>query len=178
MSSNGFPSNSNSNSNSSSTSTTELVLAKWSDRFFAWLIDVVIVNAVLWALFAAAAVPFWITDGSPRGWFANPSGPAMWAVTSLVFLAYWIYFESTTGQSLGKMALRIKTTDLYGNRADIRNIAIESFGKAFLLPLDLVLGWLVTNEKRQRIFGRAGNTLVVKIKSESRGAESVRYTKE
>ena len=157
--------------------TVELVLAKWSDRFFAWLIDFIIVNAVLWALFAAASVPFW-ADGRPDHWFDNGMGPAGWAVTSLVFFGYWIYFESSTGQSLGKMALKIKTTDPYGKKADVKNIAIESFGKAFLLPLDVILGWIFTNEKRQRIFARAGNTVVIKVKGDVPGTGDVQYKKE
>lgn len=168
-----------SSDNSASSSpgdTSELVLAKWSDRFFAWLIDIIIVNAVLWALFAALSIPFWI-DGRMNGWFSGPMDAARWAVTSLVFLGYWIYFESTTGQSLGKMALKLRTTDLRGNRADIRSVAIESFGKAFLLPLDVILGWIFTNDMRQRLFSKAGNTIVVKVKADESSKQNVRYTK-
>lgn len=152
---------------------TEIVLAGWGQRFVAWLIDFIIVNTVLWAIFAAAAVPFWF-DGMLDRWLNRPDGPIGWAVTSLVFFAYWIYFETTTGQSLGKMALRIKTTDLAGSKANIRSAAIQSFGKAFLLPIDVILGWVFTNDKRQRIFSRAGNTIVVKMKS---GEQNYRYTK-
>lgn len=154
----------------------ELLLAKWIDRFFAWLIDFVIVNTVLWAVFAALALPFWL-NGAPDRWFSGDAGPATWAVTSLVFFVYWIYFESTSGQSLGKMALRIRTTDLSGNKPDIRNVAIQSFGKAFLLPVDLILGWIFTNDKRQRIFNRAANTIVIKGGQEQNTA-NIRYVKE
>jgi uncharacterized RDD family membrane protein YckC len=157
-------------------STAELVLAKWTDRFFAWLIDFIIVSAVMWALFAAASIPL-LLDGTPERWLTNANG-ARWAVTSLVFMGYWIYFESTTGQSLGKMALKIKTTDLNGGKADIRNVAIQSFGKAFLLPVDLILGWIFTNDKRQRIFSRAGNTIVIKIRGDVQSVHDVKYTKE
>jgi uncharacterized RDD family membrane protein YckC len=158
--------------------TTELVLANWTDRFFAWLIDFIIVNAVLWALFAAASMPF-ILDGTPDRWFRGPADAARWAITSLVFFGYWTYFESTSGQSLGKMALKVKTTDINGARADVRNAAIQSFGKSFLLPIDVILGWIFTNEKRQRIFSRAGNTIVIKTKSDPESAGShVRYSKD
>lgn len=155
---------------------TEIVLAGWGERFLAWLIDFIIVNVVLWAIFAAVAVPFWF-DGMPDRWFNRPDGPVGWAVTSLVFFAYWTYFETTTGQSLGKMALRIKTTDMAGNKLDVRNAAIQSFGKAFLLPIDLILGWIFTNDKRQRIFSRAGYTIVIKIKSGDQ-SQNIRYTRD
>ncbi len=152
---------------------TEIVLAGWGERFLAWLIDFIIVNTVLWTIFAAASIPFWF-DGASEKWFSRPDGPVNWAVTSLVFFAYWIYFETTTGQSLGKIALHIKTTDLAGNKADVRGAAIQSFGKAFLLPIDVIFGWIFTNDKRQRIFSRAGNTIVVKMKSSER---NYHYTK-
>jgi uncharacterized RDD family membrane protein YckC len=164
-------------SSSGSQPQAEIVLAGWGERFLAWLIDFIIVNVVLWAVFAAAAFPFWFS-GMPEMWLDRADGPIGWAVTSLVFFAYWIYFETTTGQSLGKMALRIKTTDLAGNKVDIRSAAIQSFGKAFLLPIDVILGWIFTNDKRQRIFSRAGNTIVVKMKNGVQGSQDIRYRKD
>jgi uncharacterized RDD family membrane protein YckC len=92
-------------------------------------------------------------------------------------MGYWTYFESSTGQSLGKMALKIKTTDIFGAKADVRNAAIQGFGKAFLLPIDLILGWIFTNDKRQRIFGRAASTIVIKVTSDAQNSGDVRYSK-
>ena len=61
-----------------------------------------------------------------QGVQGNPGlGAVRFAVQSLLFFAYWTYFESTTGQSIGKKLLKIKTTDLAGNTPDIRNIAIQ-----------------------------------------------------
>jgi len=159
-------------SDASSTLPTEIALAGWGERFVAWLIDFIIVNVVLFAIFVAVAFPFWI-GGAPERWF-NSGEAISWGFTSIVFFAYWIYFETTTGQSLGKMAMKIKTTDLAGNKIDWKNAAIESFGKSFLLPIDVILGWIFTNDKRQRIFARAGNTIVIKLKS---GEQGYRYTK-
>lgn len=63
-------------------------------------------------------------------------------------MAYWTYFESITpGQSLGKRVMHLRTTDLNGNSVDIRTAAIEIFGKAFLLPFDVLFGWIFTNDK-------------------------------
>ena len=97
----------------------------------------------------------------------------------IAFLAYWTYFESTTGQSIGKRLLKIKTTDLGGRKIDIKSAILESFGKAFLLPIDVVSGWIFTNNKRQRIFNRITNTIVVKLKpKEIATSESIRYVKD
>ena len=74
-------------------------------------------------------------------------GPFTYIISSLVFMAYWTYFESTTGQSIGKKLLHLKTTDLAGKSIDVKTAVIESFGKAFLLPLDVILGWIFTTIK-------------------------------
>ena len=137
----------------------EVVLAKWSDRFFAWLIDFIIVSIAVNGVLAAAAFPFWYGDFDRLWWSA---GSAHYGITSAVFFLYWTFFEVTKGQSVGKMVLKIKTTDLAGRPADAKSVAIQSFGKAFLLPLDVLLGWIFTNDRRQRIFNRASDTLVVK----------------
>ncbi len=158
----------------------EILLAKWSDRFFAWLIDFIVVQVALGAVFAAAAFPFWFTadlDRIDRLFGPGPfDGPVSYAIPSTVFFAYWTFFESTRGQSIGKMVLKIKTVDLSGRQASTRNVAIQSFGKAFLLPLDMILGWIFTNDKRQRIFNRASDTVVVKIQ-EGYGEPGATYRK-
>ena len=75
--------------------------------------------------------------------------------------------------------MKIKTTDLSGKRIDIKSAAIESFGKSFLLPIDVVLGWIFTNNKRQRIFNKISNTLVIKLtQGEEPTPENIRYTKD
>jgi uncharacterized RDD family membrane protein YckC len=151
-----------------------ITLASWGTRFVAWLIDFIIINAALGVLFAIVAMPFWFT-----GFFMNPStmmmannGGQWWnsayglpnfVMNDLVFFAYWIYMESKyNGQSIGTMLMHIRTTNLQGKQADVKSIVISSFGKAFLLPLDVFLGWIFTNDKRQRLLSRAANTIVIK----------------
>jgi uncharacterized RDD family membrane protein YckC len=79
-------------------------------------------------------------------------------------MAYWTYFECTSGQSIGKRVMHLRTTDLNGNTPDLRTAAIETFGKAFLLPFDVLFGWIFTNDKRQRIFNRVSDSIVVKVR--------------
>jgi uncharacterized RDD family membrane protein YckC len=146
----------------------ELTLARWGTRFWAWLVDFIIVSVAAEAVFALAYAPLAFNQGMQD----NPAlGAARYAVESLMFFAYWTYFESTTGQSIGKKLLKIKTTDMAGNIADAKSVAVQSFGKAFLLPIDVVLGWIFTNDKRQRIFNRASDTLVIKY-TEAQGPQA------
>ena len=52
---------------------------------------------------------------------------------------------------------------------------IGSFGKAFLIPIDVILGLIWANQKRQRIFNKLGDTLVIKIKESN---DSTTYIKD
>jgi hypothetical protein len=74
--------------------------------------------------------------------------------------------------------LNIKTTDIYGKRVDTKNAALESFGKSFLLPIDVIFGWLFTNNKRQRIFNKLSGTIVIKLRPREKLSENVRYRKD
>lgn len=139
----------------------QIKIARWSDRFFAWLIDYVIVFAGAFAIFF---VVFYASN------FENLiyddfqyESTFDWAPISLVFLGYWIILEYKTGQSIGKMALQLKITNLRGEKANLKEIVISSFGKSFLLPIDIILGWIFTNKKRQRIFNKIGNTIIIKL---------------
>jgi uncharacterized RDD family membrane protein YckC len=154
----------------------EIVLARWTTRFWAWLVDFIIVTIAIEIIFAIAYTPLAFLQG-----FDGNVPPALagarFAIQSLLFFAYWIYFESKTGQSIGKRLLNIKTTDMTGNLADVRNVAIQSFGKAFLLPIDVFFGWIFTNDKRQRLLSKAADTIVIKAK-ESSVSDNGRYIKE
>ena len=88
----------------------------------------------------------------------------MYVPTSVMFLAYWIILEHKTGQTIGKKMFYLKIVNNLGEKPSLIGVIISSFGKSFILPIDIILGWMITNEKRQRIFNKLGNTLVIKIK--------------
>jgi uncharacterized RDD family membrane protein YckC len=160
----------------------EIILARWSDRFLAWLIDFIIVSIALAVLFSAIALPIWFfyydDDDMASARAYQSVQPLHYIISSAAFFGYWTYFEYTSGQSIGKRVLKIKTIDLSGNRIDVNNAAIESFGKAFLLPIDVILGWIFTNNKRQRIFSRISNTIVIKLKNSQQLQNDIKYTKD
>ncbi len=152
----------------------EFVLARWSTRFWAWLVDFIIVMTAAEIIFSIAYAPLAFSQGMQE----SPAlGAIKYAAQSLMFFGYWIYFESTSGQSIGKKLLKIKTTDLVGNVADAKRVAISSFGKAFILPIDVLLGWIFTNEKRQRLLSRASDVIVIRV-TETNDSHSVSYRKD
>jgi len=152
----------------------EIVIAKWSERFWAWLIDFCIISIISTIVISSV---FGIID-------YDLSEKLIWAEmtqfipTSIIFFVYWIILEYTKGQTIGKKILNLKVTNIYGKAPDLKGVIISSFGKAFLLPIDIGLGWIFTNEKRQRIFSKIGDTLVIKIRNNDENNVNIKYKKD
>ena len=142
-----------------------LNLAFWGVRFVAWIIDVVLVGIVLWMLnlfstLGGIPLNFTFVPGLPD-WFYFFFSLNLNGVT---LLFYWTFMESVYGQSFGKMVMRIKVTRLDGSPTGVTRAAVESVGKAFFLPLDLLIGWIICPRSRQRAFNLISETMVVKAK--------------
>ncbi len=145
-------------SDSNSETHSKIILAKWTDRFFAWLIDFIIISGISTTIIF---VSFGTIDfGDDNFWMEN----SQFVPTSILFFVYWVILEYKTGQTIGKKILNLKVTNIQGGNPSIKGILISSFGKSFLLPLDVILGWVLTNDKRQRIFNKLGDTIIIKIK--------------
>ena len=81
---------------------------------------------------------------------------------NVVYFLYWTILKGLNGQSFGKMAMKIRVTTLNGQPTDLVHIAIQSLGKAFVLPLDGIVGLILYPTKRQRFFSYIFETLIVK----------------
>ena len=136
----------------------KIILAKWKDRFFAWLVDFVIISLISSSTFFLS---FLYLDYNFENFITNDG---MYVPTSVIFFSYWIMLEYKTGQTIGKKMFNLKITNSQGEKPSLMGVVISSFGKSFILPIDMILGLIITNEKRQRIFNRIGNTIVIKIK--------------
>ena len=139
----------------------KMILAKWTDRFVAWLIDFVIISIISTSIIFASFGTMYYEFGGEGFWAEN----SQFIPTSGIFFVYWVILEYKTGQTVGKKILNLKVINVSGDKASLKGILISSFGKSFLLPLDVILGWILTNEKRQRVFNKLGDTIVVKIKN-------------
>ncbi len=161
-------------SESNSNNVSEIMIAKWSDRFFAWLIDFLIISMISTLIMVTffGKIDF---DINEKWMWAETT---QYIQTSIIFFAYWTILEYKTGQSIGKKILNVKVTNLYGKQANLKGIVISSFGKTFLIPIDVILGLIFTNEKRQRIFNKIGDTIVIKIKSNEKSEVNIKFKKD
>ena len=149
----------------------KIILAKWKDRFFAWIVDFVIISIISTSIFFLS---FLYLNHNFEDFLTNDG---MYIPTSIMFFSYWIILEYKTGQTIGKKMFNLKITNIHGEKPNLKEVMISSLGKSFILPIDVVLGWMLTNEKRQRIFNKLGETLVVKIKERDNTA-NIKYIKD
>ena len=149
----------------------KIILAKWKDRFFAWVVDFVIISILSTSIFF---LTFLYLNHNFEDFVTNDG---MYIPTSVMFFSYWIILEYKTGQTIGKKMFNLKITNNVGEKPSLLGVILSSFGKSFILPIDIIFGWILTNEKRQRIFNKLGNTLIIKIK-ESENNLDLKYIKD
>ena len=79
----------------------KIILAKWKDRFFAWIIDFIIISLMSTSIFFMS---FQYLNQNFEEFITNDG---MYVPTSILFFSYWIVLEYKTGQTLGKKIFKI-----------------------------------------------------------------------
>ncbi len=130
-------------SDSDSGISSKVIIAKWTDRFLAWLIDFIIVSIISTSIIFASFGTIDYEFEEDVFWAES----TQYIPTSILFFVYWTILEYKTGQTIGKKILNLKVTDIHGNSPSLKGVIISSFGKSFLLPIDVVLGWILTNDQ-------------------------------
>lgn len=138
----------------------ELKLAFWGERFVAWLIDIIIVGITIGIIrvFAWVAWPGYSWAPSVPSWIPFVD----FGLSNLIYFLYWTVTEGIYEQSIGKMIMGIRVARIDGKPAGLPSAALESVGKAFLLPIDLIVGWILYPRKRQRLFNYLSQTIVLR----------------
>ncbi len=80
---------------------------------------------------------------------------------------FWVYstlLEGFNGQSLGKRLLGLKVVRTDGKKVSYDHAAIRNFGKAFLLPFDVIVGTRLKNPEFIRYFDKFAGTTVIKLR--------------
>jgi len=84
---------------------------------------------------------------------------------SLVLL--WTYFtllEGFAGQSLGKRIIGLTVVRVDGKKLFYDHAAVRNFGKVFLLPFDLIIGFRLKDERFIRYFDKFAGTTVLDLR--------------
>ncbi|OLS19618.1 MAG: hypothetical protein HeimC3_44530 [Candidatus Heimdallarchaeota archaeon LC_3] len=140
------------------------VIADWWTRFWAWLIDIIIINMIIesfrWTLIAFTSNWGFITDS-----FFFSVG---FSINGLAMLIYFTYAEGNYGTTLGKQALGLVVIKENGEKSTFGESAISAVGKAFLLPIDIIVGYFMQDPPvgqriplNQRLFQRISKNVTV-----------------
>ena len=98
---------------------------------------------------------------------SNPLAGLASVITALIFFVYYFVLEGAYGQTVGKMAVKIKVLREDGSKIDYadaaaRNILRPIDAIPYVIPylLGAILIW--SSDKRQRLGDRVAHTIVVK----------------
>ncbi|THB65984.1 MAG: hypothetical protein D6E12_11495 [Desulfovibrio sp.] len=146
--------------------------AEFMQRFLAFGLDFVIVGLSTFIILTVV-IGILVQMSLPEGASLRDATPQMvnpWTIAMLelgAFVAQWLYFailESSRSQgTVGKIALRIKVTDMAGRRISFTKATERYFGKMFsglLFFYGFVM--ILFTEKRQGLHDILVKTLVVK----------------
>jgi uncharacterized RDD family membrane protein YckC len=128
-------------------------------RFVAYLIDTVVIYAVIFAVMAIFGMGGGFTDPSSVD---MSSFALIYVVLFIGVIGYFIGMESSAKQAtLGKMAVGIKVGDEQGNRISAGKAAGRFFGK-ILSGLILYIGYMMAgwDPKKQALHDKLAGTFV------------------
>jgi uncharacterized RDD family membrane protein YckC len=142
-------------------------------RFVAYLIDSIIIGIVSCVVFIPVFAILGIGIGfsameeeEAAGFLLAPLIGYMLFAGLVLAVAEWLYFalmeSSNRMATLGKMAIRIKVTDLNGNRISFGRATGRYFGK-ILSGMVLMIGYIMAGftEKKQALHDMIASCLVV-----------------
>jgi len=139
--------------------TSALPLATFKRRALAFLIDFSMTLAITILITLPNALSL-ITVGGAFHLDVN-------IIVFLTLALLWIYstlLEGFAGQSLGKRIVGLKVVRIDGKKLFYDHAAVRNFGKAFLLPFDLLIGLRLNDERFIRYFDKFAGTTVIDLR--------------
>jgi uncharacterized RDD family membrane protein YckC len=137
-----------------------LPLASFKIRAFAYLIDLALILLITAAIMFSQFAYILTT---------NLLSAELSAVLFITLGMFWVYstlLEGFVGQSLGKRLLGLKVVRTDGKKMPYDHAAIRNFGKAFLLPFDIIVGMRLKNVEFMRYFDKFAGTTVITLRNQ------------
>jgi uncharacterized RDD family membrane protein YckC len=138
--------------------TTQLPLASFAKRTSAFLIDFLLMLAITILLTFPQVVS--ILEG-------NIFRPELSITLFITLGLLWVYstlLEGFNGQSLGKHLTGLKVVRTNGKKLFYDHAAVRNFGKAFLLPFDIIVGLRLKKKEFIRYFDKFAGTTVIDLR--------------
>ncbi len=138
-----------------------LPLASFQRRFFAYLVDLTLILLITVVIMFPQFLYILTT---------NVLSPELSAVLFITIGLFWVYstlLEGFNGQTLGKRLLGLKAVKTDGKNLSYDHAAIRNFGKAFLIPFDIIIGLQLKNPEFIRYFDKFAGTTVINLRTQS-----------
>jgi len=137
---------------------TKLHFASFTQRSIAYLLDLALIIIITSVLTFPQLIGL-LTK--------NLLSPELSSELLIILGLLWIYstlLEGFNGQSLGKRLMNLKVIRTDGKKASYDHAAVRNFGKAFLLPFDVIVGTQMKNPEFIRYFDKFAGTTVIDIR--------------
>jgi uncharacterized RDD family membrane protein YckC len=138
-----------------------LPLASFRSRISAYLIDLALILLITVAIMFPQSLHILTTN-----WLS----PELSAVIFITIGLFWVYstlLEGFNGQTIGKRILCLKAVKTDGKNLSYDHAAIRNFGKAFLIPFDILIGLRLKNPEFIRYFDKFAGTTVINLRAQS-----------
>lgn len=134
------------------------VVADWGPRILAYIIDFIVVSSIIEMLRLS-----FILENQTNSLFLYPAG---FSVNGVVLFLYFLVLESYYGTTIGKEVLKLQVITEDGRRPEPKEAALSALGKAFFLPIDLLIGLVMKDTEHeakmnQRLMQKVSKTLVI-----------------
>ncbi len=137
----------------------ELRLASFKKRTLAYLVDILVMLAVV------------TITGLPNALSLLTGNAFSLSEINMVFLtilavlwAYSTLLEGFRGQTLGKRIVGLQVVMIDGKTPSYDHSAVRNFGKSFLLPFDLAIGLRLHDKRFIRYFDKFSGTTVIDLR--------------
>lgn len=135
----------------------ELRLASFRKRTYAYLMDLVLMLAV--ALLTTLPNALTLFTGS----FVYSEVNLVFFTTLVLLWGYSTLLEGFRGQTLGKRVIGLQVVRIDGRNLSYDYAAVRNFGKAFLLPFDVLIGVRLDDKRFIRYFDKFSGTTVIDL---------------
>jgi uncharacterized RDD family membrane protein YckC/DNA-binding transcriptional ArsR family regulator len=136
-----------------------LPVASFRKRTLAFLIDFLMIAAV------SALITLPETFSLILGVSQIQDVYTLFVLTIALFWGYSTLLEGFVGQSLGKRVVGLRVVRTDGKKLSYEHAAVRNFGKAFLLPFDLLFGLRIKDDRFLRYFDKFAGTTVIDLKA-------------
>ncbi len=140
--------------------------ASMGERFIASLIHLMLLAIATGVVAIPFGIAAWMGSLIVSPFAAAVSSASFSMLFFISWMLYYSYFESTSGQTLGKRAMSIKVVDqVSGRTVDLPRAAVRSLLRIIdFLPVLYFIGFIscVATPRKQRIGDIAAGTVVVK----------------